>query len=145
MKPGWWRYVLAHALHLSAGAGALLMAILVGAWLLPSVTYLMDLSFTGWFVLAIFLALPFGWMLGAFVLWPCVGIIAGKINGAPFHPGDLVRILRGPYRDRVAEVDKLWPERLQVRVRLDEKQKQIGTDVFGYHEVCRERNYLLLK
>ena len=116
-------------------------AILFGTCLLPSVSYLTDLSFTGWFVLAIFLALPFGWMLGAFILWPCVGIIAGKLNGAPFHPGDLVRILRGPYRDRVAEVYKLWPERLQVRVRLDEKRKQDVTDVFGYHEVCRERNH----
>ena len=121
------------------------MAVLFGAWLLPSVSFLADLSFAGWFVLAIFLALPFGWMLGAFMLWPFVGIITGKLNGAPFHRGDLVRILRGPHRDRVAEVYKLWLERHQVRVRLNEKQKQDVTDVFGYHEVCRERNHPSLK
>lgn len=72
------------------------------------------------------------------LLWPWVFATGGKINGSPFHEGDLVHVLVGPYRDRVGRIYEMWPSRNQVRVEIDEQAKKDVTDVFGYNEaVCR--------
>ena len=66
--------------------------------------------------------------------------ICAKLNGAPFHEGDMVRILTGPHRDRVCRIYALWSERGQVRVDLGESAAKDVTDVFSYVEICRLRS-----
>ena len=63
-----------------------------------------------------------------------------KRNGAPFAVGDTVRILAGPFADRVAPVDAVWEERGQVRVVLGDRERERFEDVFGEYQVCREPN-----
>ena len=74
---------------------------------------------------------------GIFVLGP---LYYGQSieNGAPYQPGDHVRILTGPHRDQVVEVYEVWEERGQIRVRLGDREARDCTDVFGLVEVCRE-------
>lgn len=62
--------------------------------------------------------------------------IAYKINGAPFHVGDTVHILVGPYRGREVRVYDVWPTRGQVRVELGEYEEKEIKDVFGWYEIC---------
>jgi len=116
------------------------LASIVGWQLLPSVALLAELPFTFWlwFLVTMLVSLPLGWMLGALCVWPFVAVVASKLNGAPFQEGDAVRVLAGPHRDRVLEVYTIWHERHQVRAWLDEEHKKDVTDVFNYHEVCRE-------
>jgi hypothetical protein len=58
-------------------------------------------------------------------------------HGAPFHSGDWVRIMRGPYRNQVARVYKVWSDRDQVRLELGEKEKEDVTDVFSFLQIRR--------
>ena len=99
---------------------------------------MLPFSFWLWMLFAALVSFPLGWILGGVIAWPFLAVIAGKLNGAPFHESETVRILRGPYRDRVVNIYELWPSRQQVRVWLDEQHKKNVTDVFSYHEVCRD-------
>src|ERR1041384_2223589 len=56
-----------------------------------------------------------------------------KLNGAPFHIGDRVCILVGPYRGHVVRVYSI--ESKQLRVELGEQAKKDGTDVFSFTKV----------
>ena len=96
-------------------------------------------AFSIWTVLAILPALPLGALFGMFILWPIIQIICRSLNGAPFHPGDMVRILAGKHRDRVVRVYEIWPSRGQVRVELGEQEEKAVKDVFMDIQVCRER------
>ena len=60
-----------------------------------------------------------------------------RINGAPFHKGDTVQILVGEHKDHVVTVYEEWLERKQVRVYLDEEEKEAVTDVFSYTEIFK--------
>lgn len=84
-------------------------------------------------VLAFFLSLPCAWM----VIGPLYYLRA-RLNGAPFHIGDRVRILVGPHQDRTVQVYEVWAERRQVRVDLDAQTEKDVTDVFSFTQVCRE-------
>lgn len=95
-------------------------------------------GFSVWSVLAALIALPFGCIFGAILLGPFFYVVASKINGSPFREGDLVHVLCGPYRDRVGLVYELWPSRKQLRVQVGDQAKEGVTDVFSYHEICRE-------
>jgi len=123
-------FLAAHGLKLAACGGAVILAVVVG-WACG--------GFSFWSVIAVFLAVPMGSVLGLLFLSPLIGAVVSKINGAPFHLGDAVRILVGPYRDRVGYIYAMWIERNQVRVELNEQAKNDVTDVFGYNEICRER------
>lgn len=72
-------------------------------------------------------------------LWFPFYWLVTKRNGAPFHSGDLVRILRGPHRGKVVPVYEVWTERDQVRVELGDKEKDEMTDVFSFVSVRKER------
>ena len=61
-----------------------------------------------------------------------------KINGAPFHNGDMVHILVGKHRGKIARVYEIWEERKEVRVDIGEQAKKDVEDVYSYTEVCRE-------
>jgi hypothetical protein len=84
-------------------------------------------------VLFFFLSLPLAWMVLGPLYWA-----RGKLNGAPFHVGDHVRILVGPHRDHVGQVYAVWDERRQVRVELDAEAKKDCSDVFSFTQVCRD-------
>lgn len=81
-----------------------------------------------------------GWQVailaGWFVLGPIYRDRALK-NGAPFQPGDRVRILVGPHRDHVARVYALW-QGPSVRVDVGEKEKKNLKDIFAPTELLRE-------
>lgn len=82
--------------------------------------------------LGFFLSLPV-----AFVFLAPIYHLRAKFNGAPFHIGDRVQILSGPYQGRVVEVYDVWNERNQVRVDLDPQAKADVKDVFSTTQVCR--------
>jgi len=131
MKPSPIRYFFGHGWKVSMCIGALVVAVWVG---------LSCGSFSVWAALAVLLALPLGCILGAVFLWPFFFIVGSKINGSPFHEGDLVHILVGPHRDRVGRIYEMWPSRNQVRVEIGDQAKKDVTDVFSYNEICRERD-----
>jgi hypothetical protein len=122
----------------------LLGPLILGVWIpiaacRPSTAMFHDWSFLLLFlfvlvlapVFLVFVALPYAW----FVLWPLY-FLASRWNGAPFHPGDRVRILSRPYRDHIVEVLEVINDRHKVRVLLDEKK---GTkEIFSFTEVCRD-------
>jgi hypothetical protein len=79
----------------------------------------------------------FGVLLSMFIVGPLHMARAEK-NGAPFRDGDMVHILAGRYRDRVARVYEVWESRAQVKVSLGEKARFMGKDIFSFTQVCRE-------
>ena len=125
------QYLLAHAYKIAMSAGASLLAITVAA---------ASGGFSLWSVMATIVALPLGCILGALLFGPFIFYIGSKLNGSPFREGDVVRILVAPHRDRVTRVYTMWRERNQVRVDLGEVAQKDVTDVFGYNEICRERD-----
>lgn len=70
-------------------------------------------------------------------LWIQFYKLAAKRHGAPFQPGDFVRILRGAHRNKEVRVYDVWPERYQIRVELGEKEKAEVTDVFSYLSIWK--------
>lgn len=131
MKPSLIQYFLGHGHKASMFVGTTVAAVIV-------IRACEALS--SWTAIAVLVALPLGSLLGAWLVWPWVFTIASKINGSPFHEGELVHVLVGPYRDRVGRIYEMWPSRNQVRVEIDEKAKKDVSDVFGYNEVCCECN-----
>ena len=85
-------------------------------------------------------SVPLGWLLGGLYLGVFVSAIARRINGAPYVEGDKIRILVGPYKNRVTDVYEVWTTRNQIRVDLGEEAKKNVTDVFFAEEVSREKN-----
>lgn len=83
-------------------------------------------------VLAFFVSLPSAWMVLGPLYYFC-----SKLNGAPYHTCDHVRILVGPFRDRVGQIYAVWEERGQVRGDLGLEMKDVR-DVFAFTQVCRE-------
>ena len=73
----------------------------------------------------------------SFVLQPIYDLGA-KLNGAPFHIGDRVCILVGPYQGSVVRVYSVFEERRQIRVELGEQAKKDSADIFSFTAVCRE-------
>jgi hypothetical protein len=89
------------------------------------------------------LAALLGYVLALLLGWLVFGPLyyaRGLKNGAPFHEGDLVRILFGTNRDRVVRVYEVWESRDQVRVVLGEQERKDVTDVFSPYQICRERD-----
>jgi hypothetical protein len=88
--------------------------------------------------LAIGLALLVGELLAAVVV--CFLYDArGCINGGPFQPGDRVRILAGPHRDRVTRV-YVWWMCGSLRVELGEEEKASNRDIFTACQLLREED-----
>ena len=79
----------------------------------------------------------FGVLLSMFIAGPLHMARAEK-NGAPFRDGDMVHILAGRYRDRVARVYEVWESRNQVKVSLGEEARFMGKDIFSFTQVCRK-------
>ena len=76
-------------------------------------------------------AIPTGWL----VLGPIL-MAHGERNGGPFVPGDLVQIVSGAYRNRVALVYSPWQHET-VRVDLGEEAKKQYKDVFSAYQLLR--------
>ena len=91
----------------------------------------------GDFVKAIFSGAILGFFCSYFPLSILAKILM-KINGAPFHDGDMVHILAGKHRGKIVRVYKIWEERKEVRVDIGEQAKKDVEDVYSYTEVCRE-------
>lgn len=78
-------------------------------------------------------------LIGFFILGPIL-YSRGLKNGAPFHKGDLVRILVSPHRDRLVRVYEVWESRDQVRVELGAKEEEEVKDVFSFTQICKEQD-----
>lgn len=93
-----------------------------------------------WLICLLILGAAIGWfggiLTGSVVLGPFYMAVA-RWNGAPFHPGEQVQILTGPYRDRILTVYAAYRDPDKVRVELGEEAKKKWTDVFPATEVCR--------
>ena len=86
------------------------------------------------FLIKLFLAAMFSVFISHTVLRIFRFLIV-KINGAPFKVGDFVRILNGPYRNQLVEVDEVWKERKQVRVNLNGIATKKNEDIFSNIEI----------
>jgi hypothetical protein len=80
-------------------------------------------------------------LLGWFVLGPLYYDRSVQ-NGEPFHEGESVHILVGPYRGRIARVSKAWDVAPwagahRVQVDLGATEREQGQDVFRSYQVCR--------
>lgn len=111
-------------------------AIIVAIWVAANCD-----GFNHWTAIAILVALPLGWVLGAFILWPFVFALGRRFNGAPWSTGDSVQILIGRNRGHVGPVYETWPSRGQVRVDISDVGKNDFTDVFHDNEVFRVRAF----
>jgi hypothetical protein len=93
-----------------------------------------------WLIVVLVLVIPtcyFCAVLGTgFLLSPFYGWWE-RCNGAPFQPGDYVRILVGPHRDRVCRVvgNYLWN---CVQVDFEAAESKNFQNVFMPYEVLRE-------
>ena len=108
----------------------------------PTPTLFTEWESALWFGCALLLALPLGWFAAILVGWFVLGPLyygRGLDNGAPFQPGDRVRILVGPHRDRIACVYARW-QGDSVRVGLGEKEKEDWRDVFCSTQLLREES-----
>lgn len=89
-------------------------------------------------LLGIYLALVAGSILAA-VLWLILQPLYKSrcaLNGAPFHEGDLVRILVGRHKDQVVRINSTWRGD-SVRVKLGEAEEEKFHDVFSPLELLR--------
>lgn len=84
-------------------------------------------------------------VLAGSVVLPPVCWWRGRVNGAPFHVGDQVRVLLGPYRDEVRVVYAVWDERGEVRLDFGPQAKEEFADVYSYLEICRDGKTLKAK
>jgi hypothetical protein len=136
------RYLLAEGRHIQA---YFMLPIAFGLWVAYTVCQPNSAMLQDWPHLLLFLfvlvltpvvfflvAMIYAW----FVLWP-INYLASRWNGAPFHPGDRVRILSRPHRDRLGQVCEVRTERNEVNVRLDDQPNT--KEAFLYIEVCRDR------
>jgi hypothetical protein len=94
------------------------------------------LSFLGSVLLGTLLGPPSGLLSAWFILGPIYQWRA-TVNGAPYHIGDNVYVIRGPNSGRVFSVYEVWPGRSQVRLDLGEDKREKVTDVFSETEVVR--------
>lgn len=142
MKPSRIHYVLAHGFELSTcGTAIAFTGIMAWVYFVPGNTPIRELL-SWWSVLLILLMAPLGWFFGVVAVWPFVGSIASKINGAPFSEGDEVRILVGQFKDQIVRVYEVWKERGQLRVDFGEKAKKNMKDILFFYQVCRhKKNY----
>ncbi len=131
MRPPRIRYFLAHGIKIATIGGALSLGI-------PVALTLRGFGFLS--VMAIVAAFPLGAVLGMLVLWPAIQVLCRFLNQPLFRVGDSVRILAGPYRDRVVQVYDAWYSRRQVRVELGEQAAKDFKDGLWEVQVCRERD-----
>lgn len=131
MTPSPIRYFFVYGFKVSMCIGAIILAVGVGS--------VCD-QFSLWAVIAVLVAVPLGCILGALFLWPFIFHIGSKVNGVPFHNGELVHILAGRYRDSVGHIYAIWKERNSVLVDLGEQAEKDGPHEFGFNEICRERD-----
>jgi hypothetical protein len=106
----------------------------------PSLAVLGDWTTAVRLAAVVILALPLGWFAAILVGWFVLGPLyydQGLKNGAPFQPGDRVRILIAPHRDRLARVYSLW-QGACVRVELGEEEKETFQDIFSPTQLLRE-------
>ena len=85
-------------------------------------------------------------VIGFFLALPFIFIVVGPFyrfqawrNGAPFQPGDRVRILAGPHCGRVTQVRMLWQHNT-VRVGLGPVEEETYKDIFSQTQLLREPN-----
>lgn len=95
------------------------------------------LALAGYVAAAAALGYFVGMLMAVFTLGP-IYYQQGLDNGAPYAPGDSVRLLVGRHRGQTVRVYAIWGERNQVRVELGDAERDAVTDVFSYCEVCRE-------
>jgi hypothetical protein len=106
----------------------------------PSLSSLGDWHFLVLFVSVIIIAPVFACYTSLIVAGLFLGPIyriRGRMNGAPFYPGDYVQVLVGPNRGRVFQVDVIWEQRGQVCLELGEPRKKGVQFAFTYTEVFR--------
>ncbi len=82
-----------------------------------------------------FLGAPIGFAISWMVLLTLKRLRI-RVNGGPFHNGDVVQVIAGKYAGRIATVCEEWPGRNQVRVDLGEVLHDVD-DVFSYLQLVR--------
>ena len=88
------------------------------------------------FVYPTLCALGFVWSITSPIWYPFFSWAAGR-RGAPWNPGDIVRITRGMHKGRITHIHDVWDERGEVRVFLGEMEREEVVDVLNYLSVRR--------
>src|SRR5688572_26025999 len=101
-------------------------------------------TLTSWKPLLVFLGLA---VASFIVAWGAAVVLAPVViapiylfqasrNGAPFQPGDEVRILAGPAKGRIVRVYSRWQGN-SVRVDLSDAARESLKDIYGAHQLQR--------
>ena len=116
MKPSPIHYIFAHELPTKGYLGfwAIFGIAVVIKESQPSQVLLSDWLFCALFIVSLLLApvlfMCLSLLIAPLVLGPAY-YLGDRFTGAPFRVGDHVRILVGPYRNRVVEVYDVWDSR----------------------------------
>ena len=87
-------------------------------------------------MLGIFLGLLGGFSMFIFFIMP-LHYLRGRLNGAPFYPGDRIQILSGANKGEIAHIcDKM--EKGFLRVELAQDALSEGEDVFSPYQLLKE-------
>ena len=143
MKPSPIHYIFAHELPTKGYLGfwAIFGIAVVIKESQPSQVLLSDWLFCALFIVSLLLApvlfMCLSLLIAPLVLGPAY-YLGDRLAGAPFRVGDHVRILVGPYRNRVVEVYDVWDSRRQICVRLDPQLERDVRGVLSFTQVLRE-------
>lgn len=94
-------------------------------------------------IVVVILVLLMGAAIGLGISWLANVLlwrIRVRINGGPFHTGDLVQVITGPHAGTIARVYEEWPSRKEVRIDVGELEMREVKDVFSHVQLmkCRE-------
>jgi hypothetical protein len=129
--------ILAHGFRIATFGTACVAVVIVSWFSFGIVADRPDPLVVTLVIVSIIAAFPLGLIVGGLTVWPVLFITAGKLNGAPFHEGELVYVLVGPHKGRMTTVYKVWPSRRQARVWLNDQAKIEVKDVYMWNEICR--------
>lgn len=124
----------------------LVFALVITVWTIRSIGPVQHAFGNAWSALLFVAVLLLSGMLGFVVSVPAAWLLMGPTlmdqghrNGGPFKPGDLVQVISGAYRNRVARVYSTW-QCETVRVDLGEEVKRQFKDIYAaYQLLCIER------
>jgi hypothetical protein len=131
------RQALAHSFYPCTAIPAVVLPIALLVAGDPTLTQLREWSFLPSILMMLLSLSALGWLSGAIFVWPTMGRLVSRINGAPFSVGERVTILVGPHRGQVAPIYAIWAERGQVRVDLGVEKQITVKDVYAYFQICR--------
>ena len=78
-----------------------------------------------------------GLVIGITFIWQFIGRVVLKLQGWPFHTGEIVEVLTGAHEGTIAEIYEVWESRAEVRLSIGKEEREQVNDVFSAINVVR--------